>query len=68
MPFLQSTVNPLKGEELMPRKQIVFIASAKKALKNMPEDVQDSFGFKVDRASGDQGSDAMTLKRTTSVT
>lgn len=32
------------------RKPIVFIASAKKALKKMPVDIQASFGFKLDRA------------------
>lgn len=32
------------------RKPLVFVASARKDLQQMPEDVQDSFGFKLDRA------------------
>jgi len=29
---------------------LVFVASARRDLQRMPEDVQDSFGFKLDRA------------------
>lgn len=34
----------------LPRKPLVFVASARKDLQAMPDDVQDSFGFKFDRA------------------
>ncbi len=34
----------------LPRKPLVFVASARKQLQRMPEEVQRSFGFKFDRA------------------
>lgn len=40
---------PEPGPDLH-RKPLIFVASARKDLQEMPDDVQDSFGFKFDRA------------------
>lgn len=37
-------------DHVLRRKPLVFVASSRKDLQRMPEDVQDSFGFKFDRA------------------
>ena len=37
-------------DPVLRRKPLVFVASARKDLQEMPDDVKDSFGFKFDRA------------------
>ena len=50
LPFLHNTAKMTETDPVLRRKPLVFVASARKDLQGMPDDVQDSFGFKFDRA------------------